>query len=251
MARSGYKEGERNMIMREGIRRYDNLVEQEEKGIRPLYRYQGWEEAERCVKKKVKQKNWYGEEVDSILFVQPTKGEVLKKRIQEEARRQRLNIKVVEESGRTIKSMVQRSDPSKRKGCWDEQCVVCETKEEGKCRKESIGYEIWCQKCKEEDERHVMHGESGRCAYVRCGEHIRDYKRKAKTSNLWEHSRDIHGGEMVNYGCKVVGYFPGDILGRQLDEALRIDGEPGKLLNDKREWIRPAGVRINVERMQL
>ena len=49
----------------------------------------------------------------------------------------------------------------------------------------------------------------------------------------------------------MVGYFPGDILGRQLDEALRIDGEPGKLLNDKREWIRPAGVRINVERMQL
>ena len=72
-----------------------------------------------------------------------------------------------------------------------------------------------------------MHGESGRCARDRCGEHINDLKREAKRSQLWEHCQEKHGGIKVNFGCKVVGVFQGDVLGRQLDEAIRIEREHG------------------------
>ena len=76
-----------------------------------------------------------------------------------------------------------------------------------------------------------MKGESGSCVRNRCGEHIRAYERKAKDSNLWDHCRDVHGGVRVEFGCKVVGHFPGDVLGRKLDKEIRIDREPGHLMN--------------------
>ena len=70
-----------------------------------------------------------------------------------------------------------------------------------------------------------------------------------KNSNLWEHARDVHNGEKVEYGYKVDKAFKDDVLARQLDEAIRIAGEGGNLLNDKFEWVRPAGVAISINRM--
>ena len=43
--------------------------------------------------------------------------------------------------------------------------------------------------------------------------------------------------------------FKRDVLARQLDEAIRIAGEDGYLMNDKNEWVRPAGVFISINRM--
>ena len=40
-----------------------------------------------------------------------------------------------------------------------------------------------------------------------------------------------------------------DSLQRQLDEAARIEEETGILMNTKNEWVRPAGIQYNVERM--
>ena len=48
-----------------------------------------------------------------------------------------------------------------------------------------------------------------------------------KNSNLWEHARDVHRGETVEYVYKVDRTFKGDVLARQLDEAIRIAGEEG------------------------
>ena len=70
-----------------------------------------------------------------------------------------------------------------------------------------------------------------------------------KNSNLWEHSRYVHQGMNVEFGYKVDKSFQNDVLARQLDEAIRIAGEKGNLLNDKYEWVRPAGVAISINRM--
>ena len=47
--------------------------------------------------------------------------------------------------------------------------------------------------------------------------------------------------------------FPGDPLGRQLDEALRIFEEvkdkDSVSMNDKLEWQRPAGIIVTASRM--
>ena len=42
-----------------------------------------------------------------------------------------------------------------------------------------------------------------------------------------------------------------DPLGRQLREALNIEkgGLTERTMNDKQEWIRPAGLQFSVERM--
>ena len=53
----------------------------------------------------------------------------------------------------------------------------------------------------------------------------------------------------MEYGYKVDKTFNNDVLARQLDEAIRIAGEEGNLLNDKYEWVRPAGVAISISRM--
>ena len=126
--------------------------------------------------------------------------------------------------------------------------MICKTKGEGKCRKESVGYKIWCKECEKMELKATMHGETGRCGMIRCGEHARDLKAK-KNSRLWEHCQEDHGSKQVEFGYKVVGTFERDVLGRQLDEAIRIEEETGKLMNNKFEWVRPAGVRVTAERM--
>ena len=65
---------------------------------------------------------------DQTVIVPPTPGEISKERLQEEAKICRMNIRIVEKTGRTVKSLVQRSDPSKKGSCWDPECVVCKTK---------------------------------------------------------------------------------------------------------------------------
>ena len=60
---------------------------------------------------------------------------------------------------------------------------------------------------------------------------------------------DVHKGEKIEFGYKVDKTFKDDVLARQLDEAIRNEGEEGNLLNDKNEWLRPAGVTISINKM--
>ena len=57
-----------------------------------------------------------------------------------------------------------------------------------------------------------------------------------------------HGGQFVDFCYSVVKTFPGDPLSRQLQEAILIDSHDGPSMNDKREFVRPASVKIRVER---
>ena len=159
-----------------------------------------------------------------------------------------MKVKVVEKGGRTLSSLFQRSDVEPRSGCIHNDCVVCRTEAKGQCSIENVGYLVWCKECELQGVRTVMHGETGRCARIRCGEHEKAYLAK-KNSNLWEHTRDVHRGEPVEYGYKVDKTFKRDVLARQLDEAIRISGEDGYLMNDKNKWVRPAGVFISINRM--
>ena len=58
---------------------------------------------------------------------------------------------------------------------------------------------------------------------------------------------------MVNFKFDVTRSFVQDPLARQLDEAKRLQEEAAMsgsvLMNDKLEWVKPAGVSISVSRM--
>ena len=52
------------------------------------------------------------------------------------------------------------------------------------------------QDCKEENGINATyHGETGRCAKVRCGEHARDLRSKLPGSNLYQHFMDQNSGD--------------------------------------------------------
>ena len=184
-----------------------------------------------------------------MIFVQSTPGEVLKKGVQDVMSENGMKVKVVEQGGRTIRSLLQKSDIHPKTACEMVDCPICLTKPSGMCSKESVGYEIWCFECEKDGVRSIMHGETGRTARMRCGEH-RD-NLAGKRGGLWEHCLLFHSGEKVNFGYKVVGAFK-DPLQRQLNEAIRIERETGNLMNSKNEWVgaRPAGYRHTVERLQ-
>ena len=51
--------------------------------------------------------------------------------------------------------------------------------------------------------------------------------------------------------CEEVGVsrFPGDPLSRPIEDVIRIDHQRGISLNDKAEFVRPAGMKMTASRM--
>ena len=214
-----------------------------------MYRSSCWKKEERALTRKKKSKNWYGKQFDSVLFVQSSPGELLKKEVQRIVKENGFKVRVVEKGGRPLQSFLQRSDVDPQLDCLDGECPVCLTSPEGMCRMESVGYRIWCMPCEEQGRNVVMDGETGRTAKKRCKEHLDAMRSVRQSSNLREHCEVEHGGVLVPFGCKVVARFPGDPLSRQIQEAVRIDHQQGTSLNDQSEFARPAGVRITAQRM--
>ena len=172
-------------------------------------------------------KKWYGDK-DSVVFVQTTPGE---------------------------KSYCQGDawggyeSSSCRKGEMSEIGLLCVlTKESGKYWRESVGYAIelerevwggwqtlflWILR------QGVLHGfvvENLWRVYIKEGSPLGTLSRVSfwRSCGLW-------------LPCLKV--FRRDPLMRQLPEASRIECEPGVLMNSKLEWIRPAGVQHEVQRM--
>ena len=129
--------------------------------------------------------------------------------------------------------------------------MVCQTGGKN-CHREFVGYRVICLECQRQGSRTIMHGETGRCASDRCNEHHKALLRM-KDSNLWDHCVKAHGSKIVDFKYEVMRCFPGDPLGRQLDEALRILKEvkdkDSVSMNDKLEWQRPAGIIVTASRM--
>ena len=104
-------------------------------------------------------------DLDSVIFVQPTPGEILKKKAEAIVLNAGFKIKVVERGGRSVHSILQRSDVNPQLSCdWGDKCFICSTKPTGLCREESVGYKITCVDCEAEGRHIVMHGETAKTA---------------------------------------------------------------------------------------
>ena len=243
---SGYNQRERELIVSEGVSRYTNILKQAEGGSRPIYRSSEWQRERRAIDRLVKAKTW--SRSDSVVFVQATPGEILKREVSKIMKNAGFNVRVVEKGGRNVKSFLQRSDVLPSANCNDDTCPICLTEGKGKCEVEGVVYRIWCPVCKENGVNVSMYGETGRTGKIRCKEHREALYNLKKSSNLREHCVDVHGGQFIDFSYSVVKTFPGDPLSRQLQEAILIDSHSGPSMNDKREFVRPASVKIRVER---
>ena len=98
-------------------------------GVLPRYRPKDWQIEARKKQKKEKRYEWStkGGYIAPI-FVPASPGGVLTKQLKEVARneaKQGIRFKIVETGGRTLKSELQRSNPTASPGCGQEGCIGC------------------------------------------------------------------------------------------------------------------------------
>ena len=155
-------------IFNAATKAHQKMVEESREGIRPLHRPKMWNRTKIKNKKLRKRNNWYKSGgAESIIFVPCTPNEDLKKRYEEEIRKSKFNIKIVERSGNKIRNLLHRKDPFKKESCDRPNCFVCTSDGKGKqiCNKENIVYKISCtEECKNHD---LYKGETSYSAYTR------------------------------------------------------------------------------------
>ena len=226
------------------------MVKADREGSQPLYRDKDWYKNTDNQKKQKKNKDWT-KGCDGIIFVQSTPNGVLAKRFRETIKNfpSDIKLRIVEKGGRSMKSTLVNTNPSRTKGCTKNDCFPCKAGRGagGDCRKKNIGYEIGCDDCSEA-KTVAYHGETSKNAYVRGLKHLENYKYKTQNSALYKHAQTDHQGSMeVKYSMKVKSTFK-DTLTRQVNEAVRINRCQAEVsLNSKSEWHGPATVRLVVE----
>ena len=135
----------------------------------------------RVEEEKRKRLNWStrGGEVAPI-FVPPTPNSELAlelKRIAENEAECGVKFKIIETGERTVKSLLQKSNPTASPGCTDARCLAClpGSGEGGNCRASGTNYEMECQLCPE-GWRSKYIGESSRNLDTRVLEPMRRYE---------------------------------------------------------------------------
>ena len=218
-------------------------MEKDACGEEPMYRPRGWRSEERARKKWEKKEAWYKKSgCESVIFVPATPRSELKRRYEEEIKKTRYSIKVVEQSGLTLKNHLQRSNPFANKRCRREECMVCCTDGRGKCNATGVTYELVCQECRDQ-----YIGETARSAYSRGKEHFRSMEREDEGSVICGHANEKHEGAVPRFTMNVTGVFHNDALLRQITESVFINKvAAGKLINNKTEWNHVSLPRVGV-----
>ena len=163
---SGYNQKERDIILKEGTARYQNICKLAAEGKRPIYRRSSWKKMERAVEGKVKKRTWYGTENKTVLFVQSTPGGILKNAVNEVVKKSGLKVRVVEKGGRKLQSLLTKSDVTGSAQCGRDECVICRSGGKGPCSKEGVCYSVTCVKCLEIGRTSRMFGETGRSGRI-------------------------------------------------------------------------------------
>ena len=234
---SGYNQEFRHEVAKSAINAYETIRDNEELDIRPMHRPKGWRKVERLEEKERKRKKWYRQGgFDSVLFVPSTKDGRLKQNYQHVIRNSGFRVKVVERTGKTLKSQLQTSNPFRRNICGRGDCFVCTTSGKGNCTTESITYKIDC--LGEGCVRNVYKGESASNGYTRGAEHLSHLNsHNVSNSSLWRHCLTQHGGDMQSFSMSITGSYRNDAMLRQITEAVQINNTDREvLMNDRTEW---------------
>ena len=164
-----------------------------------------------------------------------------------EIRKTGLRIKVVESTGKTLKSQLQRSNPFRRKECGRRDCFICMTTSIGNCNTEGITYKI---QCKNENciQKSTYKGETANNGYTRGLHHKRVLTAKdIVNSPLWRHCVEEHNGEIQQFEMSVTRTYHNDAMLRQIAEAVQINSTPtNQLMNNRAEWNMTRVPRVTI-----
>ena len=230
----GYSSRYREQVVRSALKAYEEIKRKEREQETPMYRSKEWKRKERQQKKREKRENWYKKGgYDSIVFVPPTPKSKLRKRFEKEIKNTEFKIKVVETAGRSVKNILQKSDPFDNQKCSNkEKCMVCRNNNKGKCRDENVTYKITCNKCSS-----IYIGESARNGYSRGLEHQALLEKQDKDSVLLRHTQNKHPDDETPVFSMSIIKKHKSAMDRQISEAVHISNQPeNDLMNQKSEW---------------
>ena len=190
---------------------------------------------------------WYNKkgnkEFDSVMFVEATQDSVLKRKVQETAKKNNVKIKVIEKVGCTLKRLIQKSKPFARMKCGRDECIVCKIEGDIDCRIRGCVYKVRCKECTRE-----YKGQTGRSIFERTKEHMEDWRKKMDRCPLWRHSIEYHGKKNFEFEIIIESECFGKPTKRMITEAVLIDNMPqDKTMNNKKEWSYVKLNRITIE----
>ena len=165
---------------------------------------------------------------------------------------QGLNIKFVEKGGYSVQNLLEESDPFRPPTCGRERCQPCAAAggRNSKCDSKGGAYEIVCKEC--EEIKAAYYGQTGRKCYRRGLDHWEGYQRGSRDNPLWKHASKEHEGRKdVEFEMNVVGTYGKDNLKMCVNEAVRIEGAEGVILNSRAEFNQPLLPRARIQRNTL
>ena len=184
---------------------------------------------------------------DPVVFVPYTPGgklaQLMREKMKEVMYGKEGGFRIVERVGVSMEAMLKKSDPFKEKTCGRAACLMCKFENCGDCEKEGVGYEIWCNTCKNTGIKKIYSGESSNNGFTRGGDHEKNCtsggQSRTESSFMWKHQQNKHRGEDAEWGMRALRHFVGDPVGRTCNEQVRIDEysskEPDSLLNSRSE----------------
>ena len=166
------------------------------------------------------------------MFVEPTPGSELKRRVQGIVKRHGMKIKIIERVGETIKGILQRSNPFGSMPCERNDCPICSRGLPANCRSRGCVYQM---KCVEHGQ--LYRGQTGRSAYERTKEQVSAWENGDEECPLMKHSMLYHEGKVFEIDVRILSECFGKPTRRMITEAVMIDSVPQeKAMNNKSEW---------------
>ena len=249
LRRSGYPATVRHQVIKTAIERWDRMMEEEDAGVRPMYRPREWKENERRLAKEKKRQNWHQSkegQVSAPLIIDPTAGNLaaeLKDVCRKFEEVTEMRVAVQERAGNAIKHLA-KPEPLKIPGCGREDCFPCQTSGPGKCEKNGVGYKIQCETCRRAGRVSVYDGETGCNCYTRGKQHAASLRLEDEENALWKHCLVEHDGMKAEFSMKQTNVF-NSCLARQVNEAVRIEMSTADcVLNSKAEFHQAPLVRV-------
>ena len=251
MKEAEYSEKYRKIVLEKAFKNYDRMVKDEEEARRPMHRPKHWQKEERLKDKRRKKHTWATKGgCIAPIIIPPTPNSELLNMLRDVAKAEALpglKFKIVESGGKTIKSSMQKSNPTSSGSCQGGDCVACRGGREsaGSCRKSNVVYEYRCQLCPP-DSQAVYFGETARNLYTRGREHSRNYNKREEESFQFKHQKEKHHGVEPDFNAKIVYNFK-ECLSRQVAEGVCIRRCDSEILNNKSEWHQPSLWRVRSE----
>ena len=250
MKRAGYGEKYRKGVLAAALGIVNRKWQDHNNGIRPIFRPKDWNKEERKERKQRNKTDWAtkGGHIAPIFVPATPRGELAKemKKVADVEARDGIHFKIVEMGGRTIKSELQRSNPTATPGCNKDDCLACKTGGRGKggqCHRNNVNYKISCGLCPE-GRRAVYIGETSRNLYTRAKQHKGN--KDEESSFMRKHMEDCHRGEEEDFRAEVTNTNK-DCLTRLVREGVLIRRCQDPLLNTRSEWHQPSLYRVQAE----